>query len=242
MNNLRVINSGRLLISSLLVIIFLTSCNVTRKYVKDSTSKWEKDIFQFEQLDKREQDPANAILFAGSSSIRLWSTLKQDVAPYPVIQRGFGGSKYSDLAVYAKRIVYPHQFRALVLFEANDITGSKADKKPEEVVKLFRSIVGTVRKKYSNEPIFVIEITPVSSRWAVWPVVKQTNQLLKESCLKMHNVWFIETANAYLNKDGQPRDELFIKDKLHQNHDGYIIWGDIVRKKLDEVLPQITKR
>ena len=60
--------------------------------------------------------------------------------------------------------------------------------------------------------------------------------MLKETCSKLHNTYFIETAAAYLDKDGEPRKELFIKDMLHQNHEGYIIWGDLVKKKLDEVL------
>jgi len=197
---------------------------------------------KFEQLDQSEKDPANAIFFVGSSSIRLWSTLKEDVDPYPVIQRGFGGSKFSDLAVYVSRIVYPHQFRALVIFEANDITGSAADKSPEEVVKLFRNIVRTVRRKYPDQPIFLVEITPTPSRRAVWPVVKQTNQMLKESCSKMHNTHFIETASAYLNAAGEPRKELFIKDMLHQNHDGYIIWGKLINKKLDEILSKTVRQ
>lgn len=242
MSRLNINGSFRLLISLLLLAGFLTSCNITRKYSKEASEKWEKDIVKFEQQDKSESDPDSAILFVGSSSIRLWSTLKADVAPYPVIQRGFGGSKFSDLAVYAKRIVYPHQFRALVIFEANDITGSKADKSPEEVVKLFRDIVMTVRKKYADQPIFLLEITPTKSRWAVWPTVRQTNQLLKESCSKLHNTYFIETASSYLNKDGEPRTDLFIKDMLHQNREGYILWGELVRKKMDEVLAQPIKK
>ncbi len=242
MNRLTVNSSLRLFIFSVLLGGFLASCNVSRKYTAEASKTWEKDILKFEQQDKSEKDPDNAIFFAGSSSIRLWSTLKEDVAPYPVIQRGFGGSKFSDLAVYAKRIIYPHQFRALVIFEANDITGSKTDKSPEEVVKLFRNIVSTVRKKYADQPIFLLEITPTKSRWAVWPTVKQTNQMLKETCSKLHNTYFIETASAYLNNDGKPREELFIKDMLHQNHDGYIIWGDLVKKKLDDVLPKAAQQ
>lgn len=242
MSKLNAIGSFRILIPSLLLVVFLGSCNVTRKYTTEASEKWEKDIVKFEQQDKIEKDPGNAILFAGSSSIRLWSTLKEDVAPYPVIQRGFGGSKFSDLAVYTKRIVYPHQFRALVIFEANDITGSTEDKSPAEVVKLFRSIVKDVRKKYRDQPIFVIEITPTMSRWAVWPQVQKLNQLLKQTCSTMHNTYFIETANAYLNKNGEPRKDLFIKDLLHQNREGYVIWGDLVRKELDKILTQPTKK
>ena len=242
MNHLAVNSPLRLLVSSILISVILSSCSVSSKYTKEASENWEKDILKFEQRDKIEKDPSNAIFFVGSSSIRLWSTLQQDVAPYPVIQRGFGGSKFSDLSVYVKRIVYPHQFRALVIFEANDITGSKTDKSPEEVVKLLQNIVRTVRKKYADQPIFVLGITPTKSRWNVWPVVKRTNLLLKESCDNLHNTYFVETAAAYLNKDGEPRNDLFLDDRLHQNHEGYIIWGDLVKKRLDEVLRKNTKQ
>ena len=236
MNKLILGGAFRILITSLLFAGFLSACDISRKYTAEATKSWEKDIVKFEQLDRTEKDPDNAILFVGSSSIRLWSTLKDDVAPFPVIQRGFGGSKFSDLAVYAKRIVYPHHFRALVIFEANDITGGASDKSPAEVVILFRDIVRTVRNKYDDQPIFLIEVTPTKSRWAVWPVVRQMNQMLKESCNQMHNTYFIETASAYLNEMGEPRKELFIKDMLHQNREGYIIWGDMIKNKLVEIL------
>ena len=238
---IRIKKSDRSGICLLILILFLSSCSVTRKYEKESAAKWGKDIHDFEELDKKVHDPGNAILFTGSSSIRLWSTLGEDVAPYPVIRRGFGGSKFSDLAVFAKEIIYPHQFRALVLFEANDITGNTADKSPEEVAKLFRDIVRTVRRKYAEQPVFVIEITPTQSRWPLWPKIKQANKLLMESCRNLHNTYYIETSPAYLNKEGEPRNELFIKDMLHQNHEGYRIWGALIRKKLDEVLGQTTK-
>ena len=236
MNRLSNIFMYRAAIVALWAGLFFASCSVSQKYTKQSKATYEKDIVKFEEQDKTEKDPGNAILFAGSSSIRLWSTLQEDVAPYAVIQRGFGGSRFSDLDVFAKRIVYPHQFKALVIFEANDITGNVADKSPAEVVKLFKDIVRKVRAKYPEKPILLFEITPTKSRWAVWPKVKLTNQLLRETCSKLHNTYFIDTAASYLNKDGEPRTELFIKDQLHQNHDGYKIWGDLVKKKLDEVL------
>ncbi len=231
----------KLLYISIFTLGLLVSCNITDKYQKQSAENWNKDILNFEQLDKNEKDPDNGILFAGSSSIRLWSTLKEDVSPYPVIQRGFGGSKFSDLAVYAKDIIYPHEFRALVIFEANDITGDVSDKSPQEVAKLFRYIVRTVRIKYPAKPVFVIEITPTPSRWHVWPKIRQANQLLKEVCRKMPSTYFIETSSAYLNKDGEPRSELFIRDRLHQNHDGYKIWGNLVRQRLDEVFNKVPR-
>ena len=137
--------------------------------------------------------------------------------------------------------MYPHQFKAIVIFEGNDITGSKTDKRPSEVVKLFKAIVRQIRAKYPDTPVFLYEITPTKSRWAVWTEVKSTNSMLKETCAKLHKTYFIDTANYYLNEKGEPRTELFIKDFLHQNHEGYKIWGDLVRKKLDEVFMTANK-
>jgi hypothetical protein len=65
-----------------------------------------------------------------------------------VTQRGFGGSKYSDLAWSTKRIVYLHQFKAIVIFVANDITGSKDDKTPGEIAHLAKFNIQTIIKEY----------------------------------------------------------------------------------------------
>ena len=108
-----------------LILLFFIACSPVKKYQDlPEVKAWENDIHKFEQLDKSEKYSEDAILFAGSSSIRLWTTLETDMAPYPVIQRGYGGAKLSDFAVYADRIFAPHPCRAIVIFIANDITGS----------------------------------------------------------------------------------------------------------------------
>lgn len=219
----------------LFVGLFLTACSVTRPYRQEAERKWERDILKFEELDKQKNDPKDAILFVGSSSIRLWSTLAEDVAPYPVIQRGFGGSRYSDLAVYIKRIVYPHQFRAIVIFVANDVTGGSEDKTPQEVGRLVNYIGKTIRAKYS-QPIFFVAVTPTKSRWKVWPTIQLVNQEMAKVCSKLPDTHLIETASFYLNAQNEPRTELFLADKLHMNHDGYRIWGNLIKKELDKVL------
>ena len=99
----------------LLVSFTLISCSPVRKYqTLPEVKAWENDIQKFEQLDKSEKYSRDAILFAGSSSIRLWTTLEKDMSPYPVIQRGFGGSKMSDMVVYASSIFDPHPCKAIV--------------------------------------------------------------------------------------------------------------------------------
>jgi hypothetical protein len=111
-----------------LLFILLLSCSPLKIW-KDipEVKAWEPEIQKFEKLDKTVQYPDDAILFAGSSSIRRWETLTEDMAPYNVIQRGYGGAKLSDFAVYASRIFSHHPCSALVLFIANDITGNAND-------------------------------------------------------------------------------------------------------------------
>lgn len=220
-----------------LVIFAVLSCSPLRIYQQDpDILAWEADIQKFEHLDSTENYPDNAILFAGSSSIRLWETLAQDMSPYPVIQRGYGGAKLSDLAIYARRILYPHECRAIVLFIANDIAGTEDDKNPGEVDRLFRTVLKIIRDKYPVTPVFWIAVTPTALRWEVWPQIEKANRLIEETCLKNANTYFIRTDFAFLNASSQPKGELFLPDRLHLNAKGYEVWTGIIKKELNKVL------
>lgn len=197
---------------------------------------WETEIHKFEELDKNETYPDNSVLFTGSSSILRWESLSEEMAPYPVIQRGYGGAKLSDFAVYAERIIYPHNSSAIVIFIANDIAGSPTDKEPQEVLKLFRYVVKTIRKKFPETPVFWISITPTQSRWEVWPEIREANYLIRNYCEKTRDLYFIDTENFFLNKDAAPRNELFVADMLHLNAEGYGVWTKIIKNELDKVL------
>ena len=215
------------------ILLLLSSCTTPKRNIQGS-DKWETEIASLEKLDQTEKYADNAILFVGSSSIRLWSTIKEELLPYPVIQRGFGGSKSPDVARYIKRIVYPHQFSAVVIFIANDITGSPNDLTPKESVNTFREIVKSIRAKYQKQPVFIVEITPSQSRWKQWPQIQVTNSKLKVLCKKEKNLYFIETSRSFLNDQSEPRNELFRDDHLHLNHEGYKIWGRLIKSEIDK--------
>lgn len=220
----------------LVSLLLISTLNAQNKKQQTTENKYEKEISALEQLDKTEKYADNSILFVGSSSIRVWSTLKEDIAPYPFIQRGFGGSRTPDVVYYLKRIAYPHNFRAVVFFVGNDQTGSPNDLKQKVTLHNFREMVKILRAKYKKLPIFIIEITPSSSRWKSWAQIQQTNAMLKNFCKKGKNLYFIDTAQSYLNEKGEPRDELFREDHLHLNRDGYRIWGKLIKGELDKRL------
>ena len=219
------------------ISIVLLSCSMVRKYQDlPEVRSWDKDIQKFEQLDRNEKYPDDAILFAGSSSIRLWNTLEKDMSAYHIIQRGYGGAKLSDFAVYADRIFSPHKCKAIVIFIANDIMGTAQDKTPEKVAELFRNVLKTIRKSHPSTPVFWIAVTPTPSRWKVWPQIQKANAMIMNICNNKKNTYFIKTDFAFLNENGVPKDELFREDKLHLTIKGYAAWTQIIRKELDNIL------
>ena len=102
------------------------------------------------------------MVFIGSSSIRLWSTLSDDMQPLPVIQHGFGGSKLNDIVYYAPRLVNVYQPRAVVVFAGTNDIVPAASKEPEALLATYQEFVRIVRADQPSLPIFYIGITPVS--------------------------------------------------------------------------------
>ena len=204
------------------------------QYREKAMKRWGQDIETLEQRDVVQRDPEEAILFIGSSSIRRWDTIEIDMAPYQVVQRGYGGAKYSDLAVFAKRLIHPHEYNALVVFVANDVQGKSDDHSPQQVEECARYIVEVSRKHQPQAPVFFIEITPTRKRFSAWPLIRKANARLQQLALSIPDVYFIATADHFLDPSGNPRDELFVDDQLHLNSNGYKKWSTLIRRELDE--------
>jgi hypothetical protein len=90
-------------------------------------SKWEPAISAYEQADRTNPPPRNALLFIGSSTIVRWKSLAQDFPDQKVINRGFGGSEIGDSTHFADRIVFPYQPRKIFLRAGgNDLFAGKS--------------------------------------------------------------------------------------------------------------------
>jgi len=206
------------------------------KYRKAAVERWEDDIKMLEERDKSEQHPDDSILFVGSSSIRRWDNIATNMLPYHAIQRGYGGAKWSDVAIFAERLISPHNFRAAVFFVGNDISGGENDKTPSEVVGLFAHVLKTLRKHNATAPVFYIAVTPTARRFEAWPKIKAANSAIGKFCRTKDNTYFLGTENIYLDGDGKPRNEFFVEDKLHLNQAGYDLWAAAIKSHLDSSL------
>ena len=226
------------------VIFLFFSCSPLKKY-ELTGKKWEDEIKKLEVLDKKETYSNQAVLFIGSSSIRLWKSIEEDLDTYEPIKRGYGGAHYYDIIHFTNRLVSPHKVKAIAIFVANDITGKEnginnqtvnRDLSPKEVLRLVKFVTKEIRKSHEKVPIFFIETTPTSKRWKVWGKISKANDLIENYTSKSENLYYINTRSFYIGSDGMPNDSLFVKDKLHLNREGYKLWGKIIKEHFDKNL------
>ena len=216
-------------------LLIIVSCSPLKKY-EDTAAKWENEIIKLENLDSSQDYTTNQILFIGSSSIRLWKSIKRDLEPYEPIRRAYGGARYTDLIHFTERLVSPHNIKAVGIFVANDITGGENDLSPKEVLKLAKYVVKQIRTSHKSSSVFFIETTPTPKRWKAWSKISQANDLIKEFCDSSDRLFYISTRDYFIGDNGLPTEEFFIRDKLHLNRKGYALWADIIKKNLTEVL------
>ncbi len=194
-------------------------------------ARFENAIKQFEARDRTDPPPEGAVLCIGSSSMRGWhSTIRKDLAPLQVIPRGFGGSNFNDLLYYTDRVVLPYKPRAILVYEGdNDVAQGIT---PQKIANTMRAFVLKVRRKLPDCRFYFLAVKPSISRWRIWPVMKETNTLLRGICGQDPRMTFVDIATPMVGSDGTPKKEIFLKDNLHMNRNGYEIWRDAVRPSL----------
>jgi len=213
----------------LLVRLFPAAAQDQARPKTPAADRWEAAIAAFEAEDKKTPPPQDAVLFVGSSSIRLWD-LPKSFPGVAAINRGFGGSQMVDAARYARRIITPYKPRLIVLYEGdNDLNAKKS---PEQIAVDFDDLLKTVRAELPETPLLVVGCKPSPARWKLVEQQRQLNRLLAERCQKDGRATFLDVETPMLGADGQPRAEMFRTDNLHLNDAGYAVWNALVAPHL----------
>jgi lysophospholipase L1-like esterase len=198
----------------------------------DTPSLWEKEIKAFEKSDSLQMPAPGGIVFTGSSSIRGWRTLPTDFPDYPIILRGFGGSRIGDATYYFDRIVKKYQPKQVFLYSGdNDIASGKNAEMTFAQVKAFAK---KMKEELPKAELVYLSIKPSLSRWEMYPTMQEANKKIKRYAFWHRNVKFVDVGAPMLGTDGKPRPELFIGDGLHMTPAGYVLWGKIVKPHLQK--------
>lgn len=190
------------------------------------------EIRAFKMQDSVAAQPKNAILFAGSSSFRLWHNIKNDFIGYTIINRGFGGSSLTDVIRYTEEILFPYQPKQVVIYcGENDFAADKL-LPADSVLNRFTTLFGMIRKRLPSAHISFVSMKPSPSRWQFKEKMQKANAAINDFLLSQNNASYIDVWEAMLNESGLPRPEIFLKDSLHMNRLGYVIWKHKILPKL----------
>lgn len=208
----------------------LVACSQSAADAPDpDPGRFAEEIAAFAAWDAKNSTPKEPILFVGSSSIRFWETS----AAFPgraIVNRGFGGSEYSDLLHYYDELILQYApFKIFVYEGDNDIARGKT---PEQVVDDYRELRERIAADLPGTWLYVISIKPSRARWDDWPAMQAANAAIRADIAERERVTYVDLAAPLLDDDGEPLD-VFIADGLHLNERGYALWNEALEPFLD---------
>ncbi len=192
--------------------------------------KFEQKVREYEAEDRMSPPPRNAILFAGDSQFYRWKTIHEDLPDYTLINRGIDSFQTRDLIHYVDRLILPYSPRLIVLHVGgNDVHNGRT---PGQVLADFQALVSLVRQRYPEVRILFSSITPGPGRWDEAPQRMAANAALRKYIATQPDLGFIDLWSAMLTADGKPREDLWVEDRVHPNHAGYLLRVQLTRPLL----------
>lgn len=192
---------------------------------------YEPEIRAFEAADKAHPPAPGQVLFVGSSSFRMWSSLAADMSPVPVLNRGFGGSKTREVLAVFDRIVTPCQPSVIAYYCGdNDLGTDNTD--AQSAADGFIDFDKRARALWPNVRVLYVPIKASVARWRNWPAMQRANAIVRDYCEHTPGAAYIDTVTPTLTPQGTPDPSIFQQDGLHLNAKGYAIWTSVVRPVL----------
>lgn len=195
----------------------------------DTQTSWNAEIAVLKQRAMLLDDQKNLTAFYGSSSLRLWTSMREDLYPLNTINLGFGGSAYEDCLYYFSEVFERLQPSSVVLYGGdNDLANGKS---PATIIADFKALVERICAKFPTIKLAVISIKPSPARARQLSEIRETNAFLNAYIERFGGI-YIDVYSAMLDSEKRPMKHLFIEDELHLNDAGYELWASVVKKHL----------
>lgn len=215
---------------SCLLVATVLAAAPRRAPAPPNPGEWEGEIAAFEASDRTNPPPRGAIVFTGSSTIRMWKTLAADFPGHRVVNRGFGGCRIEDVTHFADRIVIPYAPRLVVLRGVgNDINSGKS---PEQVEADFRAFVEKVRGALPGVEIVFLSQNPTVARAANAADERDANARIRRMVEAGRGMRYLDIDDLTKGPDGRPDGAHLLADGLHFNAEGYRLLAARVRPLL----------
>jgi len=198
-----------------------------------STIPFQEEINVFIKKDSIAMPADNSILFVGSSSFNYWKDISNYFPGYPIINRGFGGSSFTDIIHFNQETILKYKPKQIYIYcGENDIAASDTIT-PQIVFERFKTLYTIIRIHLGkNIPVMYVSIKPSVARWSMEEKFVAANSLIRNFINKQKQTQFLDVHAAMLDSNGEVFKDIFIADKLHMNAKGYAIWQKIIAPTL----------
>lgn len=188
---------------------------------------WQ-DIQNFKKLNLENPPAKNAILLVGSSSFTKWTDIANYFPDKTIINRGFGGSRLTDLNDYADDLLNPYQPKQIIIYCGENDFADNDKLKADVVVERFKAFYKKIRTKFPKIEVDYISIKYSPSREKLWPQMKEANKKIANFMKKQPNSAFIDITKVMQDENGNVRKDLFVEDMLHMTPEGYRLWTSVM--------------
>lgn len=220
----------------IILVLALAWLNLSGAAQQPQQARFADQIEAFLKNDQTNPPPQHAILFVGSSIFRLWKKLPDQMAPLPVFNRAFGGSRTAEVLHYMDKIVLPYKPKIIAYYcGSNDINAKVT---PQQIAENFRQFVTRVHQELPNTKIFFVSINRAPEKMDKWAQVDEANKLVQAFCATNKRLGYIDVNPALFDKEGKPRMELYLPDKLHFQEPAYVEFTAIIKPILTKAWQQ----
>ncbi len=198
---------------------------------------WRSQLDAYYKADSARFPAPGALLFVGSSSIRMWHDVAAYFPEYRVLGRGFGGAWMSDVLYHIDRLVIAYRPGQVVLYAGeNDMANGVA---PETVARDVDCFLRLMELHLPGVPVIVIspKPSPSNARWL--ENQRRAGALIAEACRTRTNATYVDVATPMLGPGGEFREELYLSDRLHLTAEAYRLWARLITPHL---IPQRNEK
>ncbi|MDP3468231.1 MAG: GDSL-type esterase/lipase family protein [Daejeonella sp.] len=176
--------------------------------------------------------PKDAILLVGSSSFTNWKDVQEYFPKHKIINRGFGGSSLPDVIRYAPNIIYPYKPAQVLIYCGENDFPSGINTTADTIFNRFTRLHGMIRSALPKTEIIYISMKPSVSRLKYLPEMRRANEMIRKFQKKHRRSGYIDVYSKMILADGSPMPDIFLKDQLHMNKNGYLIWQKAIKPYL----------
>ena len=212
---------------------------------EEAAKRWKQyqpTFDAFAEQDRVTPFVPGGIVFVGSSIFRQWTMVPEQMAPLPVLNRAFGGSRTGDQLARFDQVVTPYTPKVIVYYcGSNDLKAGAVAEDPAAIFARFRAFSERVQATLPQTRIIFVSSTRSPDRVGRWEQVDHYNALARAYCAATPHRFFVDINPALVDASGHPRLDLYKEDKLHFHPPSYVEFTRVIRPVLEQVWAEVSR-